>query len=194
MLVEMTPVPAGVWPVDTLAQHLRLSRGFADDGVLDERLRDCLRAGAAAIEARTAKVLFRRQFSMTQTRWSASDRCVLPVAPVLSVQAFTLISRTGSEAELDADSYALERDDHVPSVIALSGHLPVLAPGASAVITFTAGFADDWDGLPADLRQAVLLLAAEFFGQNVVADRGLPRSIAALIDPYRTLRLRGAGA
>jgi hypothetical protein len=48
--------------------------------------------------------------------------------------------------------------------------------------------------LPADIRQAVLMLGGTFFGQNESAAAGFPRAFCALIEPYRTLRLSGAGA
>jgi uncharacterized phiE125 gp8 family phage protein len=59
--------------VAALADHLRLSRGFADDGSQDGQLESCLRAAASAIEARTGKALFRRRFALTLVRRGRTD-------------------------------------------------------------------------------------------------------------------------
>jgi hypothetical protein len=59
---------------------------------------------------------------------------------------------------------------------------------APVEITFTAGSARDWAGLPPAVRHGVVLLAAYLF-----ADRGgatpLPAAVTALWRPHRTVRL-----
>ncbi|MDG4649801.1 hypothetical protein P6F26_15255 [Roseibacterium sp. SDUM158017] len=193
MLTEIAPVPGAALPVEDLAGHLRLSRGFADDAALDTHLEGCLRSALAAIETRLAKALFRRQFSLSAANWAAQDSHPLSVAPVVSVETFKIISRTGEETLVAPEAYDLDADAHRPALVARSGRLPVLPPGSAAEIRFHAGFSEDWAGLPPDLRQAVVLLAAEFFGQNAEADRGWPASVSVLLEPFRVLRLRGAG-
>jgi uncharacterized phiE125 gp8 family phage protein len=194
MLQELTTVPSAAWPLADLAEHLRLSRGFDDDGTLDGELENCLRAAASAIEARTAKALFRRRFSVTLTAWTTDDSQVLPVAPVVSVESVTIVSRTGEPRLLSAGTYALLADAHRPTIVGASGYLPTIGSGGHAVIELTAGYGDTWAGLPADLRQAVIVMAAAIFGQDIDPDKGLPRAVLALIEPYRTLRLSGLRA
>jgi hypothetical protein len=66
MLVEMTPVPGSDLPLASLAEHMRLSRGFTDDAELDSvQIESALRGALAAIEARTGKAVFRRRFVQT---------------------------------------------------------------------------------------------------------------------------------
>ena len=189
MLQELTTVPSAAWPRAELAEHLRLSRGFDDDGMLDAELESCLRAAATAIEARTAKALFRRRFSVTVSAWTTEDCQSLPLAPVVAIESVTVISRTGEPRILSADAYALFADAHRPTIMGASGYLPRIATGGHAVIELTAGYGDTWAGLPADLRQAVIVMAASVFGQNIDADQGLPRAVLGLIEPYRPLRL-----
>ena len=189
MLQELTTVPSAAWPRAELAEHLRLSRGFDDDGTLDVELESCLRAAASAIEARTAKALFWRRFSVTIPAWTTEDCQILPLAPVVSIESVTVVSRTGEARILSAGAYALFADAHRPSIMGASGYLPMIGTGGHAVIELTAGFGDTWAGLPADLRQAVIVMAASIFGQNIDAEQGLPRAVLALIEPYRPLRL-----
>lgn len=189
MLQELTNVPAAAWPLAELAEHLRLSRGFEDDAALDGELETCLRAASAAIEARTAKALFRRRFSVTVSAWTTEDSQVLPLAPTVAIESVTVVSRTGEPRILPTDAYALLPDAHRPRLIGAAGYLPRIATGGHAVIELTAGYGDTWAGLPADLRQAVIVMAASVFGQDVDAEKGLPRAVLALIEPYRPLRL-----
>jgi uncharacterized phiE125 gp8 family phage protein len=194
MLAEMTPVPGSALPLERLAEHLRLSRGFTNDGDLDAQLESCLRASVAAIEARTGKAVFRRRFVQTVTLWSTDERHVLPIAPVASVEAVRMIDRLGEVRVLEPSAYGLVTDMHCPGLVPRSVSLPTLGAGGSAEIEFLAGYSATWDGVPADLGQAVLMLAATFFGQDEDASAGFPPGAMALIEPYRTLRLRGAGA
>ncbi len=194
MLTELTQVPAAALPREALADHLRLAQGFADDGVLDAHLDGCVRAAIAAIEARTAKVLFRRSFALTVHAWTTPERQDLPVAPAVAVQSVTLIDRGGTEMLLPAEAWDLVSDAHRASIISASGDLPPISTGGRAEIRFDAGYAADWAGMPPDMARAVILLAAGYFGQDVDADRGLPAPVAVLLEPFRALRLGRAGA
>lgn len=194
MMVELTTVPSAVLPVPELADHLRLSRGFADDGDQDSRLQSCLRAAASAIEARIGKALFRRRFMLTVTHWYADGHHILPIAPVDAVESVTLITRVGSENVLAPEAYRLVPDAHAPMLAASGARLPALSSGGTAEVVFTAGYAADWGGLPSDLRQAMLIQAGEFFGQTHDAGQGIAFSVSVLLEPYRALRLRGVGA
>lgn len=194
MMVELTTVPSVVLPVSELADHLRLSRGFADDGDQESRLQSCLRAALSAIEARIGKALFERRFTLTVTHWYSDARHSLPVAPVSTVESVKLISRSGNETVLAADTYTLERDVHAPSLAATGSRLPALPSGGTAEVEFTAGYAAEWNGLPSDLRQAVLIQAGEFFDKSSDTSKGIAFSVSVLLEPYRALRLRGAGA
>ena len=59
-------------------------------------------------------------------------------------------------------------------------------------IVFTAGMAADWGGLPADLGQAVLLLAAHYYeyrDETALGAGCMPFGVTSLIQRYRTVRL-----
>ena len=136
MLAEMTPVPGSSLPVERLAEHLRLSRGFTNDGDLDAQLESCLRASLAAIEARTGKAVLRRRFVQTVTLWATSERHVLPIAPVASIEVVRMIDRLGEARVLEPAAYALVTDMHCPGLVPKSVSLPTLGSGRSAEIEF----------------------------------------------------------
>ena len=105
-----------------------------------------------------------------------------------------MIDRLGEARVLEPAAYALATDMHCPGLVPKSVSLPTLGSGRSAEIEFIAGYSATWDGVPADLGQAVLMLAGTFFGQDEDATAGFSPGAMALIEPYRTLRLRGTGA
>lgn len=194
MMVELTSVPSAVLPVSELADHLRLARGFADDGTQDAQLESCLRAAASAIEARIGKALFERRFALTLVHWHKEDSHVLPIAPVVSVDSVTLVSRAGAETTVATDQYLLRADQHRPAVVAAGTKLPSPGQRGSIEVEFTAGYSVDWAGLPADLKQAMLILAGEYWGQNMDPEMGIPFAASVLLEPHRALRLRGAAS
>lgn len=71
------------------------------------------------------------------------------------------------------------------------GRVRARASGHSAVqVTFTAGMAADWEGLPAPIRHGAIRLAAALFrtrGEDAPATP--PAAVAALLRPYRRLAL-----
>lgn len=190
MMVEMSSVSTALLPVTELTDHLRLSSGFADDGSQDAELESCLRAALAAIEARTGKALFRRGFSWHLSHWQNPREQALPVAPVVTLDSVKLVSRAGAETVLDPQAYSLRSDSHRPAIVA-TGSLPNPSTGGSVEIEFTAGYGLDWHGIPADLRQAVLLQAAEYYEAKGTGEAGMACGVAVLIEPYRSVRMRG---
>lgn len=193
MMVELTSISNAALPVAELTDHLRLAAGFADDGSQDAQLESCLRAAISSIEARIGKALYRRRFAWQLSKWQSSDLQVLPLAPVESIDSVKVISRSGVETLVPDDRYVLRSDTHRPAIESVGGALPSPSQGGTIEIEFTAGYGIDWFGLPADLRQAVLIQAAEFYGGQADHDTGLPFAVTVLVEPYRALRLRGAG-
>lgn len=193
MMVELTSVPSAALPVGELAEHLRLARGFSDDGSQDAQLESCLRAALSGIEARIGKALYQRRFVLTLMAWHGPGDHALPLAPVDRIDSVKLITRAGAETLVPSGQYRLRQDRHRPGLEAVGGALPAPGLGGTIEVEFTAGYALDWLGIPADLRHAVLILAASFWGQDQDGDTGLPFAVSVLLEPHRPFRLRGAG-
>ena len=192
MLSEVTPVPGAALPLDEFKAHLRLGTGFGEDSLQDEVLIGFLRAALAAIEVRTGKALIIRNFSLEVRHWRDRVQAVLPIAPVQAVTEVTLRDASGSETVLAPSEYRLEGDTHAPRLRPTGSLLPAIPSGGLARIEMQAGMAADWGGLPADLGQAVMLLAAHYYEYR--ADTGLhggcmPFGVTSLIERYRSLRL-----
>ncbi|MCZ0810700.1 MAG: head-tail connector protein [Pseudomonadota bacterium] len=197
MLIEETGVPLAALPLAQFKAHLRLGTGFSEDGLQDIVLESFLRAAMAAIEARTGKALLRRAFTWTLSRWRDPGGQPVPVAPVDAITAITLRGRSESEEVIDPALYRLERDAQRPVIRPAGTALPCIPTGGTAEIAFAAGFADAWGDLPADLAQAVLLLAAHYYeyrDETALGEGCMPFGVRSLIERYRTVRLFAGGA
>jgi uncharacterized phiE125 gp8 family phage protein len=63
-------------------------------------------------------------------------------------------------------------------------------------VVLDAGFGPGWTDLPVDLRQAVLLLASEYYEHrhdDGAQAAGLPFGVVTLIERWRTVRILGGG-
>lgn len=192
ILIEETTVPDLALPVSQFKSHLRQGTGFTEDSVQEAVLNGFLRAAIAAIEARTGKVLIERAYSWELTAWRGTQGQVLPVAPVNALTQVTLLGADGAETDLDLSRFRLEKDSQQPRLVPAGAALPTIATGAAMRVRFTAGLAADWNGLPADLGQAVLMLAAHYYeyrNETSLGDGCMPFGVTSLIQRYRNLRL-----
>ncbi|MDF2232954.1 head-tail connector protein [Albimonas sp. CAU 1670] len=191
MLSELEPAPWAPIPLAELAAHLRLPEG------LEEQERGALelyaRAAGAAVEGMTGKALISRKFTWTVTRWRDAFSAPLPIAPVSWIDAVTMLDAEGGWQAADPSTYVLVPSAHRPRIEGARGRaLPAVPVGGRIEVELTAGFGEDWNAIPADLRQAVMLLAAQYYEQRqVTADpvREAPYGVEALVARHREIRL-----
>ena len=196
VLTEQTAVPLAALPMAEFKAHLRLGTGFSDDDIQDPVLESFLRAAMSAIEARTGKILIERSFSWIINAWRDSAGQAFPVAPVTDILSFFLNNVGGDPIVIDFSLYRLEQDSQRPVLRPTGAALPTIPTGGTAQLFFAAGFADSWDDLPADLAQAMLLLAAHYYEyrhETVLGEGCMPYGVSSLIERYRTVRLFGGG-
>ncbi len=194
MLTEMTVVPTASLPIEALKDHLRLGAGFAMPAGQDGLLESYLRAAIAAIEGRIGKALIERSFEWSIEEWRDREGQALPIAPVSAVQSLTLYAVDGTPVVIAPTAFALSADIHRPRIVGVGSTLPQVPTGGRAVIAFDAGFGGTWTSVPADLRQAVLLLAAEFYEHrhdDGTSAKGLPFAVVTLIERWRQVRVLG---
>ncbi|MGB8815147.1 MAG: hypothetical protein WCC57_18355 [Paracoccaceae bacterium] len=197
MLIEQTTVPDAALPVQAMKDHLRLGTGFADDGMQDGLIVSYLRAAMAAIEGRIGKVLIARRFKWSLEDWRNGAEQALPVAPVSAVVSVTLVDGAAVSTVVDPARYRLVQDTHRPKLAAAAAMLPLVPVSGRVEVVFDAGFGAAWAAVPADLAQAVMLLAAEYYERRHdagVREGGLPFGVVALIERWRTVRVLGGGA
>lgn len=194
MLKELTVVPGASLPVQALKDHLRLGTGFTEDGMQDGLIEAYLRAAMAAVEGRIGKVLLARQYRLTVEDWRAAGEQPLPVAPVSGIVSVTVVDAANVATVLAASRYRLVPDLHRPKLASVGVLLPTVPMDGRAEVVFDAGFGTAWGQVPADLAQAVILLAAEYYEVRQVGEgreAGLPFAVQALIERWRTVRILG---
>lgn len=199
LLIEETAPAAEALPVAALREHLRLGTGFeiAHDSAEDLALAGFLRAAIATIEARTGKVLLTRRFRMQLDDWRDRLGQTLPLAPVIAVDMIEIDDGMGTVTEVPPETWRLLPHGQRPMILPAGVILPhVPRPGMVSVV-FTAGFGERWDQVPADLAQAVVMLAARYYeDRGLDAAKGaMPFGVSALIERWRQVRtLAGRGS
>lgn len=194
ILNEETKVPLAALPVQAFKAHLRLGTGFGENAVQEAVLEGYLRAALAAIEGRTGKALIAREFSCRINEWRDACGQTLPMAPVRQMLEFSLIDVDDNLTIVPADRYRLAGDDQRPRVIPRGTQLPTIPTGGYAEVFFVAGYAATWEDLPADLAQAVMLLAAHYYEyrhQSAGGASDIPFGVSTLIERFRTVRSLG---
>jgi len=191
MLIELSPVASAVLPLGEFREHLRLGSGFTDDDLQDSILEACVRAALAAIEARIGKALLQRRFSWSVTAWASGSVQSLPVAPVVEIESVTLENIDGTTTAVDLNTLRLLPASDRPKLVAKTGALPFIPSHGQAILVFEAGFGGTWADVPADLAQAMMMLAAKFYEDRNAAEgsSALPASVMDLIAKYRPVRL-----
>ena len=191
-LMEESQIPEAALPVARLREHLRLGSGFTADDLQDGLLEGFLRAAIAAVEARTGKALISRDFLCVLNRWRDVTGQVLPIAPVSAVTQITLVDRFGATTPVDTAAYVVSMDAETPRVCPVGAALPPVPDYGTVEIRFQAGMAAAFGDLPADLAQAVMLLAAHYYeyrDETALSQGCMPFGVTSLIARYRPLRL-----
>jgi uncharacterized phiE125 gp8 family phage protein len=151
--------------------YLRIE-GEAEDALVA----GLIRAAYELCEAFTGQALIARSFRETipaQAEWRRLGR-----TPVRAI--------TGIEG-LPVDAYAVDIDANG------DGWARVIRPGAGtrAIVTFEAGMATEWNGVPEPVRQGIVRLVAHLFAhRDAAGDAGPPAAVAALWRPWRRMRLK----
>lgn len=174
--------PAAAEPV-TLADakdHLRVTEA-AEDALIA----GALAAAVRAIEARAGLALMTQAWRLALDA-APDETLILPVSPVQSVDAVIV-----SGAAVDLSAYEVATG--APGRLRAAAPWPAPANAIGDVtIDFTAGYASA-DDVPAPLKQAALMLTAHFYENRESAGEArvytVPRSVDALIAPYREFRL-----
>jgi uncharacterized phiE125 gp8 family phage protein len=137
-------------------------------------------------------VLIARNFEFRARDWCSLVSMSLPLAPVSAVNRVAIIDAAGQETDLAPSRYRLEEDSQRPRLRPTGALFPTVPSGGGLRIEFRAGMAEDWMALPADLSQAVMLLAAHYYeyrNETALSDGCMPFGVSSLIQRYRQLRI-----
>ncbi len=165
--------------VDAAKTYLRIEND-EEDALIGALLAAALRHA----ESFLGQILLRRAGVDRLPVSSAWQR--IGVTPVRAITSVTGIPAEGAPFALPPNAYAIDIDG------AGDGWVRVLQPGSAGRIDVAvdAGLSPDWDNIPEPLRLAVLRLTAHLHvSRDDPGDVGPPAAVAALLRPWRRMRL-----
>lgn len=186
MIPVITSEPS-VEPVtlSDLKDHVRVD--FDDeDGLLEGLIVSARRH----VERHLGRSLITRTLELRLERFP-SDRLQLPSPPFQSLTSIAYTDAEGAGVTMDAADYAVLEVGDAAVVRPVSGFWPTVSRFGGVSVTWIAGYGDTAADVPADIAEAVKLLAAHhyahreatFYGENGM--RRLPFGVADLLEPYR---------
>lgn len=184
-LTLLSPPASEPVTLDEMKAHLRVTETHED-----ALISGVLVAAVRAIEARGGLALMPQSWRVSFDA-PPLETVLLPLTPVASIDAVTVIDADDATQPVAAHLY--EAAAGAPGRVRPAGPWPRPGRAIDGVrIDFTAGYADA-ASVPEPLKQAVKLLAAYFFETREAAAETkiytVPKSIDALIAPYREVRL-----
>lgn len=176
-------------PVSLAEAKAQLRVAHGED---DQLIAALVTAARRVVEARTGLSLMAQDWLCLRDDWPPDGVIALPVAPVRAVDEVGVFGEDDVTAVIDPAHYILDAASR-PARVLLRGSRQWPRPGRALNgigIRVAAGFGAAPQDVPQPLRQAVLLLVAHFYAQRGdEPGRGLPLNLAALLDPYRMVRL-----
>jgi uncharacterized phiE125 gp8 family phage protein len=171
--------------------HLRVDGGD-EDALIDS----LIAAATTHVERGVGIALITQEWTLLRDAWPEASFVELPLAPLQEVVSVTTYDADGAGEAFDPAHYFADTAS-TPPRLALTGAARWPRPGRRAngiEIAVTAGFGDEPGDVPQPLRQALLLLIAHWYEQREPVALGeqpyrVPGSVAALLAPYRPVRL-----
>lgn len=168
-----------------LREYLRLDddeAGLLDSLIVSARL---------MVEAKTGVRLISQAWSQV-IPYQPHGRVNLLHWPLLNLRGMSILGET--VVRLDLDDYVVTRDTRPIQVFPKNNIWPRLRSSQYGIsIDVLVGFGSQSSDVPEDLRQAVLILAANWYESNEWNDqstaRALPPRVLALMQPYIMPRL-----
>ncbi len=186
-LTLVTPPSVPPVTLDMAKAYLKVDE--TDEDVLIEAL---IAAATSRIEFECDLALITQQWSLYRDRWPGCGILEIPLHPVQAVEEIRILTPEGL-ITVDPALYETDLSGRPARVLALPD-FPEETDGLNVVeVRIRAGFGDAPEDVPADLRQAVLLVVAHWFENREGADgrggAGLPAGARRLMASWRRVRL-----
>jgi len=189
ILSETYPIPPESLPVEALKAHLRMGSGFAEDTLQEPVLLNFLRAAVTTIESRISQILVQREFLWeTPSQMITGDTLRFPIRPVRSIVKIIAVDSAELSTVIPPDGYQFY---HHGERQILQFIPPDRGKAVTFLITMRVGLHADLSAAPADLFQAVMLLAAHFYEYREdtnLTGGCMPFGVLSLIERYRPCR------
>lgn len=174
-IMETPPLPVAL---AELKAFLRIS--VSEEDAL---LAGLVRAAAALCEAFTGRALIDR--AVEEMVAASTARIRLGTGPVRAIGSVAAVDEAGAETPLGAEDFAAEIDAGGEGLVRLRRGIPA----RRLRISYRAGMAADWNGVPEMLRHGIIrLAAASYWRRGEAEEPEMPAAVTALWRPWRQLR------
>lgn len=170
------------------------AKGFlkVDDSAEDGLIATLIGAARMHVEGVTGRALLAQSWRIVLDAWPSDGQVKLPVAPFMALTEITAYDVAGSGHVVPLAQFLREPDRLLlPPTVA---GMPVLRERQGLEIDYVAGFGTEPGEVPADIRQALLLLVAYWFEHRdavIVAGSGavVPSGFDRMVAGYKRVRL-----
>lgn len=163
-----------------------------DDGAEDGLITTLIGAARLHIEGVTGRALLAQSWRVVLDDWPESRVVKLPVTPFMAVTEITAYDAAGAAHEVPLAQFMSEPDRLLlPATVA---GMPALRERQGIEIDYVAGFGAEPGDVPADIRQALLVLVAYWYEHRdavIVAGSGavVPSGFERLMAAHKRVRL-----
>lgn len=187
-LVETAAPEAEPVDLEELKAYLRVDHD-ADDDLLDT----FIAAAREYAEIACGRSFIERGYSLFLDAWPESRALTLPRPPLLEVTAINIYEENNTSAEFSDDYYFVDAMG-APGRVVLSSSAAAPTPGRDVngiEVQFTAGYGDVATDVPAQLRAAMMQVAAFMYenrGANAT-QAALAAGVSSVFSAYRTVSI-----
>jgi len=171
--------------------HLRVSEADEDTLIIG-----LITAARVHIEHLLARALISQSWSYFMDAWPEDDTIILPLNPVLSVDAVRLYDAQDNVTPVAPADYYVDVAGDPGRIIWLgAANKPTAGRVVNGIeVQFTAGYGLNPEDVPEPLRQAVRLLVTHWYERREPVEVGeqpaqVPMMISTLLSPYRSTRI-----
>lgn len=192
MSLELAEPPA-LEPVTLAGMKARLRVTHTDQ---DDRIQAVISASRRRVEAECGRALIEQRWIERRDSWHQGGRLSafgtrfrLGLGPVIAVESVSITAADGTSEIWSESAYELVRDQRTAWLVPRpAGSFPTIGSPANGLeIRYRAGFGADAAAVPADLREAVALLAEHLLltPSSEPDAEALPSAISLLLSPWR---------
>lgn len=167
-----------------------------DDDAEDGLISTLITAARLHVEGITGRALVAQSWRVVLDAWPRDRIVTLPVGPLSSLTAIRAYDANGDAVTVPLAQFQPETGTgaaRLPLPASVAG-MPLLRERQGIEVDYVAGFGVDATSVPADLRQALLVLVAYWFENRdavIIAGSGavVPTGFDRMVSPYRRVML-----
>jgi uncharacterized phiE125 gp8 family phage protein len=174
----------------TLADMKAYLRVEDDDSAQDDLISGLIKAARLTVEAASRRILIEQSWRVVLDRWPRDGTVLLPLSPLIAVDAVRITDASGATTELPDDAFEADAMSEPPRIIVEDAPEPGKSRNGIS-IALRAGYGATPEAVPATLKLAIRILVAHWFENrgDVAGEQILPPEALALVAPFQRARL-----